>query len=186
MATTKKTAAKKTAAKKTTAKAPAKRGAAKKAVAARTLAKKAPAKKTATRSAANKSRGRKYAPQASEDVREEMHEMKRGELTIGRSDKKVTNPKQAIAIGLAKARREGAKVPPNPNTIALDAGQRLAVTTRPRAPHRPPRRLHGRFADRAPGARGLPRGSPSRCPPAWPKRAARSAGCSSPARSVRA
>ena len=45
-----------------------------------------------------------------------MHEMKRGQLTIGRSKKKVTNPKQAIAIGLAKARREGGKVPPNPNT----------------------------------------------------------------------
>ncbi len=42
--------------------------------------------------------------------------MKRGQLRIGRSGKKVTNPKQAIAIGLAKARREGAKVPPNPNT----------------------------------------------------------------------
>ena len=42
--------------------------------------------------------------------------MKLGELHIGRSDKLVTNPKQAIAIGLAKARREGAKVPPNPNT----------------------------------------------------------------------
>ena len=42
--------------------------------------------------------------------------MKRGQLKLGRSGKKVTNPKQAIAIGLSKARREGAKVPPNPNT----------------------------------------------------------------------
>lgn len=45
-----------------------------------------------------------------------MHEMKRGQLKSGRSGKKVTNPKQAIAIGLSKARREGKKVPPNPNT----------------------------------------------------------------------
>lgn len=42
--------------------------------------------------------------------------MKRGELHIGKSDKLVTDPRQAIAIGLARARREGAKVPPNPNT----------------------------------------------------------------------
>ncbi len=41
--------------------------------------------------------------------------MKEGKLTIGKSNKKVTNPKQAIAIGLSEARREGEKVPPNPN-----------------------------------------------------------------------
>ena len=39
-----------------------------------------------------------------------MHEMKRGKLKSG-SGKKVTNPKQAIAIGLSKARKSGAKVP---------------------------------------------------------------------------
>jgi hypothetical protein len=41
-----------------------------------------------------------------------MGEMKRGELTSGRSGRKVTSRKQAVAIGLAEARREGAKVPP--------------------------------------------------------------------------
>ncbi len=41
-----------------------------------------------------------------------MHEMKRGELTSGRSGKKVKSRKQAIAIGLSEARRAGAKVPP--------------------------------------------------------------------------
>jgi hypothetical protein len=41
-----------------------------------------------------------------------MHEMKHGKLRSGRSGKKVTNPKQAIAIGLSEARREGKKVPP--------------------------------------------------------------------------
>ncbi len=40
-----------------------------------------------------------------------MHEMKEGQLKSGRSGKKVTNPKQAIAIGLSEARKEGAKVP---------------------------------------------------------------------------
>jgi hypothetical protein len=41
-----------------------------------------------------------------------MHELKRGKLRSGRSGRKVTNPKQAIAIGLSEARREGARVPP--------------------------------------------------------------------------
>ncbi|HEY2472792.1 MAG TPA: DUF6496 domain-containing protein [Terracidiphilus sp.] len=40
-----------------------------------------------------------------------MREMKHGKLKSGRSGKKVTNPKQAIAIGLSEARREGKKVP---------------------------------------------------------------------------
>jgi hypothetical protein len=44
-------------------------------------------------------------------VEREMHEFKRGKLKSGRSGKKVTNPKQAIAIGLSEARRSGAKVP---------------------------------------------------------------------------
>ena len=37
--------------------------------------------------------------------------MKEGKLKSGRSGKKVTNPKQAIAIGLSEARKEGGKVP---------------------------------------------------------------------------
>lgn len=41
--------------------------------------------------------------------------MHHGQLKIGKSNKKVTNPKQAIAIGLSEARRAGKKVPPNPN-----------------------------------------------------------------------
>jgi hypothetical protein len=40
-----------------------------------------------------------------------MHERKKGTLKSGRSGKKVTSRKQAIAIGLSEARREGAKVP---------------------------------------------------------------------------
>ena len=40
-----------------------------------------------------------------------MHEMKRGKLKSGRSGKKVTSRKQAIAIGLSEARKEGGKVP---------------------------------------------------------------------------
>jgi len=54
---------------------------------------------------------RKYSPKAQQSVEREMHEFKRGKLKSGRSGKKVTNPKQAIAIGLSEARRSGAKVP---------------------------------------------------------------------------
>jgi len=53
----------------------------------------------------------KYAGKAQEKVEETMHEMKQGKLKSGKSGKKVTNPKQAVAIGLSEARKEGAKVP---------------------------------------------------------------------------
>ena len=58
-----------------------------------------------------KSAGRKYGEKASEKVERAMHEMKRGELKSGKSGKKVRSRKQAIAIGLSEARREGGKVP---------------------------------------------------------------------------
>lgn len=54
---------------------------------------------------------RRYSPRASEKIQESMHEMKEGKLRSGRSGKKVRSRRQAIAIGLAQARREGAKVP---------------------------------------------------------------------------
>jgi uncharacterized protein DUF6496 len=47
----------------------------------------------------------------SRKVERAMHEMKRGELKSGRSGKKVTSRKQAIAIGLSEARKSGAKIP---------------------------------------------------------------------------
>jgi hypothetical protein len=54
----------------------------------------------------------RYGKKASEKVEKAMHERKRGQLRSGRSGKKVTSRKQAIAIGLSEARREGGKVPP--------------------------------------------------------------------------
>ena len=53
----------------------------------------------------------KYSKKAGEKVEQAMKEMKKGKLRSGRSGKKVTDPKQAIAIGLSEAREEGAKVP---------------------------------------------------------------------------
>jgi hypothetical protein len=53
----------------------------------------------------------KYGRKASQQVERAMHERKRGTLRSGSSGKRVTSRKQAIAIGLSEARREGAKVP---------------------------------------------------------------------------
>ena len=54
----------------------------------------------------------KYGRKASEKVRKVMRERKAGTLKSGRSGKRVTSRKQAIASGLSEARRAGAKVPP--------------------------------------------------------------------------
>ncbi len=52
----------------------------------------------------------KYSEKAGEKVEKTMHEMKEGKLKSS-SGKKVTSKKQAVAIGLSEARKEGAKVP---------------------------------------------------------------------------
>ena len=115
MAATKKSseaAVKKSSAKK----APAKKSAAKK-----TAATKAPAKKTPSKKAPA---GRKYSPASSASVEREMKAMKEGKLYSSSGDK-VTNPKQAIAIGLSEARREGDEMPPAPATSPA-AGKKTA------------------------------------------------------------
>lgn len=53
----------------------------------------------------------KYGKKASKKVEKAMHERKKGTLKSGKSGKKVTSKKQAIAIGLSEARKAGAKVP---------------------------------------------------------------------------
>lgn len=59
--------------------------------------------------------GGRYGRKAAEKVEKAMHERKRGTLKSGRSGKKVTSRKQAIAIGLSQARRAGGKVPKKPS-----------------------------------------------------------------------
>jgi Family of unknown function (DUF6496) len=73
--------------------------------------KKASAKKTSAKKSGST---RKYGTTVGKDVEREMKAMKQGKLKSGRSGKTVTNPKQAIAIGLSEARKEGKKVPPAP------------------------------------------------------------------------
>jgi hypothetical protein len=60
--------------------------------------------------ATKKSSARKYSPAAGKSVEREMKAFKEGKLKSS-SGQKVTNPKQAIAIGLSEARKSGVKVP---------------------------------------------------------------------------
>jgi hypothetical protein len=72
-----------------------------------------PVKATATKNHSTvKKSARKYAPAAGRMVETEMKAMKKGQLKSGRSGQTVTNPKQAVAIGLSEARKAGMKVPP--------------------------------------------------------------------------
>jgi len=62
-------------------------------------------------SMAKKKAKKKYGSKASEKVGAAMREMKEGKLRSGGSGRKVKSRKQAVAIGLSEARREGGKVP---------------------------------------------------------------------------
>ena len=69
---------------------------------------------------------RKYSRAASQKVEKAMEERKKGTLKSGRSGKKVTSRKQAIAIGLSEARRAG---------IKLSVPQKESKTIRQKAAH---------------------------------------------------
>jgi hypothetical protein len=75
-------------------------------------------KKTSRRSSSKKKAGKK--------VQRSMREMQSGTLRAGRSRKKVRSRKQAIAIGLSEARREGADVPPRKKSAKKGARKRSA------------------------------------------------------------
>ena len=66
---------------------------------------------TKKRSSNRKSSGRKYGAKAQRKISKVMHEYGEGKLRSGRGGKKVTSQKQAVAIGISEARREGDKVP---------------------------------------------------------------------------
>ena len=59
---------------------------------------------------------RKYSKKAAEEVKKAVHKQKKGTLKSGRSGKKVTSRKQAVAIGLSEARKKGAKAPKKKST----------------------------------------------------------------------
>jgi hypothetical protein len=58
----------------------------------------------------------RYGTKAQKSVKTAMHKRKKGTLKSGKSGKRVTSRKQAIAIGLSEARKKGAKVPSKPKT----------------------------------------------------------------------
>ena len=60
---------------------------------------------------AKKAKKRKYSRSSGSDVKNEMHRYKRGTAKSGPKKRKVKSKKQAIAIGLSKARKKGKKVP---------------------------------------------------------------------------
>lgn len=69
----------------------------------------------------------KYSKASQKKVEESMHEMHEGKLKSGRSGKKVTNPKQAIAIGLSEARAEGDKAPKKSESASKKADSKKAA-----------------------------------------------------------
>jgi hypothetical protein len=69
---------------------------------------------------------RKYSKKASAKVGRAMKKRKAGTLKSGRSGRKVKSRKQAIAIGLSEARREGKKVPPKKGAKKKTAKKRKA------------------------------------------------------------
>ena len=76
----------------------------------------------------------KYSKLAEKKVEKVMHERKRGTLRSGRSGKKVTSRKQAIAIGLSEARARGAKVPKKaPKKTARKTAKRGRKMTKKRS-----------------------------------------------------
>lgn len=68
----------------------------------------------------------KYGKKAQEKVEKAMHERKHGELKSGSTGKIVRSKKQAIAIGLSEARREGAKVPKKNSSAKRGAKKKAA------------------------------------------------------------
>ena len=52
----------------------------------------------------------RYSKKSSDEVKKAVHKQKKGTLKSGRSGRKVTSRKQAVAIGLSEARKKGAKV----------------------------------------------------------------------------
>lgn len=70
----------------------------------------------------------KYSKTAQKSVASAMRKMKKGKLTSGQSGKKVTNPKQAVAIGLSEAKAKGAKVPAAPKKATKKAAPKKTAT----------------------------------------------------------
>jgi hypothetical protein len=76
---------------------------------------------------------RKYSKGAAKKVGRAMHKRKKGTLKSGRSGKKVKSRKQAIAIGLSEARKEGKKVPAKKSAKKSRKTRTSKKTSRPKS-----------------------------------------------------
>ncbi|HVY74126.1 MAG TPA: DUF6496 domain-containing protein [Puia sp.] len=76
----------------------------------------------------------RYSKGSQQKVKRAMHEMKHGELKSGRSGKTVKNRKQAIAIGLSEARKQGSKVPKKAAAKKKSAPRKKAAKKKKAAP----------------------------------------------------
>ena len=108
----------------------------------------------------DKREGKAPTTQAGEFVREEMREARAGKS-------RVRNPKQAIAIGLSKARRAGVKLPPPPRGKTSERTRKQAQRDTARGQHQEPGRRGGRALSRTPapkrpGHSGRARGGANR------------------------
>lgn len=83
----------------------------------------------------------KYGKKAQSKVKRAMDEMKEGKLKSGRSGKKVTNRKQAIAIGLSEARKEGGKVPKKSARKSAKKSAPKKSTTKKAAPKKTAKKI---------------------------------------------
>ena len=82
----------------------------------------------------------KYSRGAGDKVEKAMKEKKEGTLKSGRSGKKVTSRKQAIAIGLSEARKEGAKVPKKKSASKKSASKKSSPRKKSAAKKSSPRK----------------------------------------------
>ena len=76
----------------------------------------------------------KYSKKAGDKVEKAMHEKKRGQLKSGRSGQTVKSRKQAIAIGLSEARKEGAKVPKKKGAAKKKAAPKKKSAAKKKSP----------------------------------------------------
>jgi hypothetical protein len=91
----------------------------------------------------------KYGKKAQEKVEKAMHERKHGELKSGSTGKKVKSKKQAIAIGLSEARKEGGKVPEK----KASAKKTTARKSSPKKKDKPARPVSRKATAKKPGSK---------------------------------
>jgi hypothetical protein len=106
-----------------------------------------PEKETLERAARDKRQGKAPTTQAGEFVREEMEHVRQGKHG-------ARSTKQAIAIGLSKARRAGVKLPPPPRGSKAKTRQSAAYASRAAKRHRRPSGTRSRAIRRAARTKG--------------------------------